>query len=123
MSTTYISGEIDLTKVSKEKRLEIKTTLQSFYGVKHVEEIYMEDYLSFEEEWFTHEDTDNFLKLLLRIIPFLDPANVVRLSCEGDTHSDYWSIIIKRGKLYIQRYILKPIGDKKEFIYSPNIVK
>jgi hypothetical protein len=121
MSTTYISGEIDLGNVPKEKRLEIKGILESFYGTKETEEIYMENFLSFEEEWFTHEDTDNFLRLLLKIIPFLDKNMVVRFMCEGETHNDYWGIIIKKGRLYVQKYRLKPIGDKKEFVYSPSV--
>jgi hypothetical protein len=119
MSTTFISGEIDLGGVSAERRLEIKHTLESFYGTTATEEIFMDHYLTFEEEWHSHEDTDNFMHLLLKIIPFLENNTVARLDCEGETHQDYWGIIIKKGKLYIQKYRLKPIGDKKEFVYSP----
>lgn len=119
-STTYISGEIDLSPLPREKRLEIRKTLESFYGTRITEEIYRDNYLVFDEEWDTHEDTDNFMRLLLRIIPLLDKNTIARMSCEGETHQDYWCIIIKKGKLYIQRYILKPVGDKKEFIYSPH---
>ena len=119
MSTTFISGEIDLSGVSNEKRLEIKQILQSFYGTKATEDIFLENYLEFEEEWNSHEDTDNFMQLLLKIIPLLEKNTVVRLNCEGETHQDYWGIIIKKGRLYIQKYRLKPLGDKKEFIYSP----
>lgn len=119
MSTTYISGEIDLAGVSNERRQEIRQILMSFYGTKETEEIFMDNYLEFEEEWHSHEDTDNFMQLLLRIIPYLEKSTVARLNCEGETHQDYWGIIIKKGKLFIQKYHLKPIGDKKEFIYSP----
>ena len=121
MSTTYISGEIDLGGVPKERRFEIKRLLETFYGAKMIEEIYREDYLSFEEEWFTHEETDNFMNLLSRIIPYLEKNAVARLMCEGETHRDYWGIIIKNGKLFVQRYILKPAGEKREFVYSPKV--
>lgn len=116
--TTYISGEIDLNLVPKEKRLEIKTILESFFGSKYTEEIYREDYLNFEEEWHNHEDTDAFMQLLLKLIPLLDKKSVTRLMCEGETHNDYWGIIIKNSKLYIQKYRLKPASDKREFVYK-----
>ncbi|MBC7473731.1 MAG: hypothetical protein H7263_05525 [Candidatus Sericytochromatia bacterium] len=118
-TTTYISGEIELNNISTEKRLEIKKVLESFYGTRLTEEIFREDYLSFEEEWHNHEDTDNFMQLLLKIVPFIDKNIVTRLMCEGETHQDYWGIVIKKGKLYIQKYKLKPAGDKKEYIYNP----
>ena len=119
MSVTYITGEIELNSLPNERRLEIKKILESFYGSVKIQDIYQEDFLSFDEEWHSHEDTDNFMQLLLRVIPLLDKNIVSRMMCEGETHNDYWSIIIKRGKLYIQRYRFKPVGDKKEFVYSP----
>ncbi|MEK7433476.1 MAG: hypothetical protein AABZ74_10115 [Cyanobacteriota bacterium] len=118
IGTTFISGEIDLALVSKEKRLEIKKIVESFFGAKYSLEVYKEDYLVFEEEWENHEDTDAFMQFLLQLIPFLDKKSVARLMCEGETHSDYWSTIIKNGKLYIQKYKLKPASDKREFFYK-----
>jgi hypothetical protein len=119
MSSTFISGEIDLGGVSPERRFEIKKLLENFYGQQDAETIFRENYLSFEEEWDSHEATDNFMQLLSKIVPLLDPGVPSRLYCEGETHSDYWGIIIRKGKLYIQKYRLKPIGDKKEFFYHP----
>lgn len=119
-TTTYISGEIDLAGVLPERRLEIKRILEEFYGSPQlIEEIFHESYLSFEEEWDTHEATDEFVQMLLGILPYLERKTVSRLMCEGETHNDYWSLIIKNGKIYVQRYSLKPIGEKKEFVYSP----
>lgn len=118
-STTYISGEIDLTNVAPETRINIKRLLESFYGSMEADEIFREDYLCFEDEWNNHEDTDNFMHFLGRIIPLLDKNTVARLMCEGETHKDYWGIIIKKGKLYIQKYKLQPAGEKKEYIPTP----
>jgi len=117
---TYVSGEIDLALVSNENRDQIKRFLQAFYGLEPAEEIFRGDYISFDDEWSNHEETDRFLHfLLMKIIPLLNEKTVARLSCEGETHKDYWGIIIKKGKLYIQKYKLVPAGDKKEFGYSP----
>ncbi|MFN8673628.1 MAG: hypothetical protein U0457_16290 [Candidatus Sericytochromatia bacterium] len=113
---SFISGEIDLSLLSKEKRLEVKRVLESFFGSKYTDEVYREDYLSFEEEWENHEDTDAFMQLLIRVATLLDKKTVSRLMCEGETHKDYWGIIIKNNKLYIQKYVLKPASDKREFV-------
>ena len=101
MATTFITGEIDLTTLPSERRNEIKRALESFYGSRRIEEIYQEDFLAFDEEWDSHEDTDNFVQLILKIVPILDKNMVFRLMCEGETHNDYWGMVIKKGKLYI----------------------
>lgn len=119
MPTTYISGEIDLSTLPPEKRLEIKKMLETFYGTQATEDIFFESYLEFEEEWHNHEDTDSFMQLLMKIALLLDKNTVSRLMCEGDTHNDYWGAVIKKGKLYVQKYRLKPAGEKKEYIPAP----
>jgi hypothetical protein len=119
MPTTYISGEVDLSTLTPERRAEIKKILETFYGTQATEDIFFESYLEFEEEWHSHEDTDNFMQLLAKIATLLDKNTVSRLMCEGDTHQDYWGAVIKKGKLYVQKYRLKAAGDKKEYIPNP----
>lgn len=119
MPSTYISGEIDISTLTPEKRLEIKRMLETFFGTTATENIFFESYLEFEEEWHNHEDTDNFMQLLIKIAPLLDKNSVSRLMGEGDTHNDYWGAVLKKGKLYIQKYRLKPVGEKKEYIPNP----
>ncbi len=119
MPTTYISGEIDISTIVPEKRLEIKKMLESFFGSNATENIFYDTYLEFDEEWDNHEDTDNFMQLLTRISTFLDKNSVARLMAEGDTHNDYFGVVIKKGKLYIQKYKLRPAGEQKEYIATP----
>jgi predicted nucleotidyltransferase len=119
MSKTFISGEIDIYNISSDKKIQIKKMLENFYGSSDaISEIYNEEFLSFEEEWDSHEETNRFLSFLSKLATIFNKDTVARLLCEGETHNDYWGIIIKNNKLYIQRYVLKPFGDKKEFIYS-----
>lgn len=119
-SFTYISGEIDLALSSNENKDQIKRNLQAFYPLEVAEDMFRGDYISFDDEWTNHDETDRFLHfLLMKILPLLNEKTVARLNCEGETHKDYWGIIIKKGKLYIQKYKLVPVGDKKEFGYSP----
>lgn len=118
MSTTFISGEIDIYNLPTDKKNQIKKMLEDFYGSSDaIAEIYNEEFLSFEEEWESHEETNRFLTFLSKLVTLFNKDTVARLLCEGETHNDYWGIIIKNNKLYIQRYSLKPVGDKKEFIY------
>lgn len=119
MSSTFISGEIDIYNISPDRKNQIKKMLEGFYGSPEaISEIYNDEFLSFEEEWDDHDETNRFLSFLSKLITLFNKDTIARLLCEGDTHNDYWGIIIKNNKLYIQRYALKPMGDKKEFIYS-----
>ncbi|GIW21810.1 MAG: hypothetical protein KatS3mg068_0817 [Candidatus Sericytochromatia bacterium] len=52
MSTTFISGEIDIYNLPTDKKNQIKKMLEDFYGSSDaIAEIYNEEFLSFEEEW------------------------------------------------------------------------
>ncbi|GIW21811.1 MAG: hypothetical protein KatS3mg068_0818 [Candidatus Sericytochromatia bacterium] len=77
----------------------------------------MKNFCHLKKNGKSHEETNRFLTFLSKLVTLFNKDTVARLLCEGETHNDYWGIIIKNNKLYIQRYSLKPVGDKKEFIY------